>query len=214
MRKETRMDHSTEALCAPTVPISYLKLDRGRSGARRKKWLGDCSLDLHQEREYGRSPLREAGNMRKRSALGIAVLACLLVLAMALPAHAAPRLRLYRGETSQGDGIRFVIAKSDAGRFVRELSVGHITLTCEDQSTVEFGFGYFFSSRGVPITNRAFLYDDVVLESAFHIAGDLGPLQGQGTLSSARAVITPDEQAAQLCTSGDLTWTVGFVRRL
>jgi hypothetical protein len=27
-------------------------------------------------------------------------------------------------------------------------------------------------------------------------------------------VITPDEQAAQLCTSGDLTWTVEFVRTL
>lgn len=152
--------------------------------------------------------------MRKRSALGIAVLACLLVLGLAVPAHAAPRLRLYRGETSQGDGIRFVIAKSDAGRFVRELSVRHITLTCEDQTTVELGFGYGFGGRMVPITDRAFSFDDVFWDTAFHVAGELGPFRGQGTLSLALAQITPDEQAAQLCTTGDLTWAVEFVRIL
>ena len=153
--------------------------------------------------------------MRKRSALGIALLACFLVLAMAVPALAAPRLRLYRGETSQGERIRFVVGRTDAGqRFVRDLSVQHITLACPDQTALEFGFGYGFGGPYVLITDRAFSFDDIFWESAFHIAGELGSLQGQGTLSLARAVITPDEQAAQLCTSGDLTWTVEFVRTL
>jgi hypothetical protein len=153
--------------------------------------------------------------MGKRSALGIAVLACILVLAMAVPAHAAPRLRLYRGETSQGERIRFIVAKTDAGRVVKEVSVSLVTLTCPDQTTLEYGFGFGFGGNsGVPITDRAFSFDDVFWESAFHIAGELGSLQGQGTMSKAQAVITPDEQAAQLCTSGELTWTVEFVRKL
>jgi len=152
--------------------------------------------------------------MRKRSALGIAVLVGLLVLATALPVHAAPVRRLYRGETSQGERIRIIVAKTDGGRFVRDVTVSHVTLTCEDQTTIEFGFGFGFARTMVPITDGAFSFDDVFWESAFHIAGDLGPLQGQGTLSKAQAVITPDEQAAQLCTTGDLTWAVEFVRIL
>jgi hypothetical protein len=152
--------------------------------------------------------------MRRRSAIGIVVLVGLLLLAVAAPAHAAPRLRLYRGETSQGERIRFVVGKTDSGRFVRDLNVRHITLTCEDQTTVELGFGYGFGGPSVPITEGAFSFDDVFWDTAFHVAGDLGPLKGQGTLSLALAQITPDEQAAQLCTSGELTWTVEFVRTL
>ena len=154
--------------------------------------------------------------MRRRSALAIAILACLLILAIAVPAQAAPRhLRLYRGETSQGERIRIVVARTDAGRFVRDVGVSLVTLTCPDQTTLEFGFGFGWGGNsGPPITDRAFSFDDVFWESAFHLAGELGSLQGQGTMSKAQAVITPDEQAAQLCTSGDLTWAVEFVRTL
>ena len=152
--------------------------------------------------------------MSKRSALGIAILVCLLVLTIAVPAQATPRLRLYRGETSQGERIKIIVARLVDGRFVQIVDVSHITLSCPDQTTLEFGFGYGFGRRMVPITDGAFSFDDVFWESAFHIAGDLGPLQGQGTMSKAMAVITADEQAAQLCTTGDLTWTVEFVRTL
>lgn len=154
--------------------------------------------------------------MRKRSALAVALLVSLLVVATAAPAHAAPRhLRLYRGETSQGERIRFEVERTAAGRVVREISVSLVTLTCPDQTTLEFGFGFGFAGNSaLPITDKAFSFDDVFWESAFHIAGELGSLQGQGTLSKAQAVITPDEQAAQLCTTGDLTWTVEFVRTL
>ncbi len=53
--------------------------------------------------------------MRKRSVLGIALLVGLLVLAVAAPAYAAPRLRLYRGQTSQGEHISFTVAKKMQG---------------------------------------------------------------------------------------------------
>ena len=151
--------------------------------------------------------------MGKRSALGIAVLACLLVLGIAAPAHAAPSLRLYRGETSQEHNIRFVVVKTDAGRFVREMDILEISLTCEDQTTLDFGFGFGFGGGQVPIIDRAFSFDEVVGEMAIHISGELGSLQGQGTLSLTMAQLTPDEQA-QLCTTGDLTWSVEFVRKL
>lgn len=152
--------------------------------------------------------------MRKRSVLGIAVLVGVLILASAAPASAAPRLRLYRGETSQGERIRIKVARLDDGRYVQEVDVSTITLTCPDETTIEFGFGYGFGRRMVPITDGAFSFDDVFWESAFHIAGELGPLHGQGALSRALAVITAGEQGAQLCTSGDLTWTVEFIRTL
>jgi len=94
------------------------------------------------------------------------------------------------------------------------VGVSLITLTCEDQTTLELGFGYGFGRTMVPITDRAFSFDDVFWDTAFHVAGELGSVQGQGTMSRAQANITPDEQAAQLCVSGDLTWTVEFVRTL
>ena len=146
--------------------------------------------------------------------MAISLLVSLIILATAAPAHAAPRIRVYRGETSQGERIRITVAKTDAGRFVRDVSVSLATLTCPDQTTLELGFGYGFARTMVPITDRAFSFDDVFWESAFHIAGELGLLRGQGTLSRAQAIITPDEQAAELCTTGDLTWTVEFVRTL
>jgi hypothetical protein len=146
-------------------------------------------------------------------AIGIALLVSLLIVTMAAPAHAVPRLRLYRGQTSQGHNIRFVVGKTDAGRFVREMDLRGISLTCEDQTTLDFGFGFGFGGGQVPIIDRAFSFDEVAGEMAIHIAGELGSLQGQGTLSLTMAQLTPDEQA-QLCTSGDLTWTVEFFRRL
>ena len=150
--------------------------------------------------------------MRKRSALGVAVLACLLVLATVAPAHAAPRLRLYRGQTSQEHRITFVVAMTDSGRFVREMFT-ELTFTCDDQTTQDVGWGFGFANRQVPIVDRAFSTDQVDQGGALHLTGDLGSLHGQGTLTVAFPAFTPDEQP-QTCATGDLTWTVEFVRRL
>ena len=152
--------------------------------------------------------------MRKRSAVGIGILACLLILTVAVPAHAAPRLRLYRGETSQGEHIKFIVAKTDAGRFVVELDI-QVIFTCEDATTQDLVIGWGFGPprSAPPITDGVFSYDDVSPQMAAHFAGQLGTLSGEGTASIAQPSLTADEQA-QLCTTGDLTWTVKFVRRL
>jgi hypothetical protein len=84
------------------------------------------------------------------------------------------------------------------------------SLTCEDQTTEGFGFGIDFGRTQVPITERVFSFDQVLGNMALHLAGDLGWLQGQGTLSVVEADLSDDEQA-QLCTTGDVTWTVEFV---
>ena len=149
--------------------------------------------------------------MRKRSALGIAVVG-LLLLAMAVPAHAAPRLRLYRGQTSQMHRISFTVAKTEAGRFVRGFDA-LLTFTCDDQSTQDVGWGFGFGNRQVPIVDRAISFDQVDQGEAVHLAGQLGSLAGQGTLTLSFPAFTPEEQV-QVCTTGDLSWTVEFVRTL
>jgi hypothetical protein len=134
------------------------------------------------------------------------------VFASAVPAHAAPRLRLYRGETSQAETIRFFVAKTDAGRFVSRFALA-ATLTCGDDTTIGLGMSSFLARRELPITGRAFSYDVNYGDLAVHLAGELGSLRGEGTASLVMATLTLDEHA-QVCTTGDLTWTVEFVRML
>lgn len=148
--------------------------------------------------------------MRRHSAFVIAIIVGTLILSTAAPAHAAVRLRKYKGQTSQAHNIAFVVAKTDAGRFIKEMG-SSLDFTCEDQTTQRIGVGWGFARNQVPITDGAFSIDDVDQGAALHIAGDLGPLHGEGTLSLAFPALTADEQA-QLCTTGDLTWEVDFGR--
>ena len=152
------------------------------------------------------------GDMRKRSALGLAILIGLLVLAIALPARAGPRLRLYRGTTSQVQRITFVVAKTDAGRFIRSFDA-RLTFTCDDETTQDIRWSFGFSNRQVPIIDGAFTTDQVDQTEALHLAGQMGSLHGEGTLTLSFPAFTPDEQA-EVCTTGALTWTAEFVRRL
>jgi hypothetical protein len=157
-------------------------------------------------------PIEREGDMRRRRALRIGILVCVVVLTIAVPAHAAPRLRQYKGQTSQAHNISFFVARTDAGRFIKEMWF-NVDLTCEDQTTQMVGVGYGFARNQVPITAGAFSIDEVDQGAALHVAGELGPLQGQGTLSWAFPAFTPDEQV-QLCTTGDLTWEVEFRRTI
>ena len=144
----------------------------------------------------------------RRSAVAISIIVAVLLLAIA-PAHAATRIRVYRGETSQGHGITFHVARTENGRFIREMSYG-VTLTCEDQTTFGVGIGWGLGNS-LPIIDRAFSFDESFVTDATHISGDLGKLQGSGAMRVTWAGLTDDEQA-QLCTTGDLTWDVDFIR--
>jgi hypothetical protein len=144
-----------------------------------------------------------------RSVAVFVLIGVLLVAAAAAPAHAISRFRKYKGETSAGLRVSFVVQKSDAGRFLKGFDI-RTTMTCDDETTQDWVIGFGFASRQVPIVDRAFSFDDVDPFMAIHLEGELGRLQGQGTVSIAVAALDASEQA-QLCTSGDLTWTAEFV---
>jgi hypothetical protein len=151
-------------------------------------------------------------NVRWARAVVVAVLASLLVIATAAPAISAQRLRVYKGETSQGETISFHVARTENGRFIREMRYG-VTLTCEDQTTIGVGIGWGLAANSLPITDRAFSFDVVFQTDATHLAGELGKLRGSGTLLVNWAGLTAEEQP-QLCTTGDLAWTVEYVRTI
>lgn len=150
--------------------------------------------------------------MRKHRVFAVAILIGVLVLTIAVPAQASPRLRKYKGQTSQAHNIAFFVARTDAGPFIKEMWFT-VDLTCDDQTTQRVGVGYGFGRDQAPITAGTLLIDEVDQSSALHVAGDLGRLQGQGTLSWAFPAFAPDEQV-QLCTTGDLTWEVEFLRTI
>src|SRR5262245_21487651 len=145
-----------------------------------------------------------------RRVVGLGLLVGLLILA-AVPAQAAPRLRFYKGQTSQQHNVKFWIARNDAGRFLHSMVVV-LTLTCDDQTTQEFGIGFGLAET-VPITDGEFAFDSVDQTIAFHVAGRLGPLGGDGTLSVAMAALDANEHA-QLCTTGDLTGEAEYRRTI
>jgi hypothetical protein len=149
--------------------------------------------------------------MRRRSAFATAIFVGTLILSSSVPAHAASRLRQYKGQTSQAHNIAFVVARTDAGRFVREMWF-NLDFTCEDQTTQRVGWGFGLGAQ-LPITDGTFSFDEVDQGMALHVAGDLGSLHGQGTLRLTFPALTADEQA-QLCTTGDLTWEVEFLRTI
>jgi len=152
--------------------------------------------------------------MRKRPVLAIVVLTAILSLLMAVPAAAGSRVRVYAGETSQGKPISFHVMKTDTGRrFLRGFRVA-VTMTCEDATTEEWGMGFGFGGRGMPLTDGVFVdIDDVFSFDALHIHGRIGQLAGRGTFKFTVAQLTPDEQA-QVCTTGDLTCQVEYTRTL
>jgi hypothetical protein len=152
--------------------------------------------------------------MRRVKAFVVVLLASVLVFTTAAPASAATRIRVYRGETSQEHVVKFYVARTDAGRFLRHIFARNLTLTCEDGTTLSFGFGYGFGGRTVPIAaGGSFSYEDVGLYGAFRLGGRLGPSTGEGTLSFALPALTVDEQG-QVCATGDLTWTAEHVRTI
>ena len=144
----------------------------------------------------------------RRSAIVVGTILALFAFGVA-PANSASRLRLYRGETSDGHHISFSVARTETGRFIRQMSYG-ATITCEDQTSSEVGFAWGLGNS-LPITDRAFSFDVVYPTDATHIAGEIGKLRGSGTMRITYPALTDDEHV-QICTTGDLTWDVEIRR--
>jgi hypothetical protein len=133
------------------------------------------------------------------------------VVAIASPASAA-RLRAYRGETSAGTRIGFLIRVADDGRLSLKEMLLKVELLCEDASTIAYQSSWSFGGVGHRLDGRRLTLDLVFGPEALHIAGVFRSQTADGTYKDTQADLT-DTEDAQLCTTGDLTWTADRVAR-
>jgi hypothetical protein len=149
--------------------------------------------------------------LRRTVTLGLSIA---LVFALGPAAHARQRI-WFEGETSAGRRITIGVVKRDSGRwFLRTVKVG-VEVACEDGTTESFRLSKRFAEyEDVRVDgNRPFEYEDTPFPLKFRqhferVDGALGWRTGSGTLEYNLSGLTDDGQDAQLCGSGDLTWTV------
>ncbi len=140
-----------------------------------------------------------------RRIVAIAVSALTALSLMAGPAQAATSKR-YRGHLSDGSSIQAALRRGPTGTLrLQSLSFG-AHLTCEDATTMEWFVGIGFG-RGPAVVDHAVELDLVDPDMALHIHGTFGPHRASGDFRFSVPALTEDEQA-QLCTTGDLTWTM------
>ena len=149
--------------------------------------------------------------LRQMGTLGLSIA---LVLALGSAAHASQRI-WYEGETSASRRITIGVVKRASGRwFLRTVKVG-VQIECEDGTTESFRLSKRFAGfEDVRVDgDRPFEYEDTSIPLTFrqhfeHVDGTLGWRTGSGTFEYNLGGLTDDGQDAQLCGSGDLTWTV------
>lgn len=141
----------------------------------------------------------------------IASLAVIALLAVASPASAAARFRVYRGKTSAGTRIAFLIRVADDGRMSMKGLRFKADLLCDDATTLEFFSFWELGGVGERLDGRRLIFDNVYPWEALHVAGVFRAQTADGTFRDAIPTLTEDEQP-QLCTTGDLTWTAERVR--
>ena len=139
----------------------------------------------------------------------IATLAITAVLVASSPASAA-RLRVYRGQTSAGTKIAFLVRVADDGRMSLKEMRYRVEMVCEDASTIDYDSWWGFGGIGVRFEGRSLTLDITFPSEALHITGAFRPQISEGTFKNTQAALT-DAEEAQLCTTGDLTWTVNRV---
>jgi hypothetical protein len=147
--------------------------------------------------------------MRRTIVVSLAVL--MIVVACASAASAA-RTRAYRGETSAGTKIGFRIRVADDGRMSMKGLRFRADLLCDDASTIRFWSFWQFGGVGERLDGRRLTFDEAYGSEAMHVAGVFRGRGASGTFEDTMAWLTDDEQA-QLCTTGELTWEAHRVPR-
>lgn len=133
---------------------------------------------------------------------------------LAGPASAREKgIRRYRAELSDGQFLRFRTVRDDGRRRLDSLFFGEsretlgLQLTCEDGSTRESETGgfsqwpWFFEGDTVTVDEVEPPY------LALHLAGTFQPDSASGTFRFNEVVVDQQVTSAQICTTGDLTWT-------
>lgn len=136
--------------------------------------------------------------------------ALLLLLIFALPASASQLIE-YRGETSAPSYNRvtaFVLKKDNGRRLLRFIAVRSV-LTCEDatmfRSSGTIGIGRLDEDGSF---SRVFDGGELDVALYLRVDGTIGFRHGSGTFLLSTARVTSDVTDSQLCTTGELTWTV------
>jgi hypothetical protein len=129
-----------------------------------------------------------------------------VVLTAGTAAAAGDGYKPYRGKTSQSEPFRVLLHKHGTVVRLDELFFGAM-LTCEDQTTQDWGVGILWFPHGPALPDRELTVDEVDTSEAVHISGHVGPLTGRGHMTFSVPAFTADEQL-QLCTTGDVTWAV------
>ena len=150
--------------------------------------------------------------VRSRAVVSIAV-AILLSLTIALPASADWTIE-YRGETSAPSFNRvkaYVIKHSDGRRILQYLSIQSV-LTCEDATTSRIAASLRI---GRLAEDGSFSKEIHTQDGRYYVRmdGTMGFRQGSGTWVLNHPKLTPDGSDAQLCTTGEQTWTVERIPR-
>ena len=149
--------------------------------------------------------------MSKFHRASLLVLTAGLVLALALPASAGNEIQ-YRGETSQDRTLSLNVEKRDSGCPSAYLRI-RVHTTCEDASTMFERWGILLGRLDEDGSFDVSRRGDGWFDYWYHIAGTIGFRSAEGTVEFRVGSLTdePDPQA-QLCTSGELTWTAERVR--
>jgi hypothetical protein len=144
--------------------------------------------------------------VRKRIALGL-VATTVAAWLLPPPALAADRvLRAYEGTTSSGGTMTLFTSKRDG--VVRFRGVGlEDAATCADGTTTTFGHGFDLSPGGPLVVDGALEVEHTGFSDAFFVSGTIGSRGGTGTLTHLFAALDGAEEP-QVCTTGEVTWTV------
>ena len=148
--------------------------------------------------------------VRSRATVSMAV-AILLSLTLAIPASARQLIE-YQGQTSAPSYHRVsaYVEKKDNGRRVLRFIAIRSTLTCEDATTFKSPAAIGIGRLGEDGSFSRVIEGDTPFQSDFYIRvdGTIGFRHGSGTYLLSTSEVTADGTDSQLCTTGELTWTV------
>lgn len=150
-----------------------------------------------------------------RKAFWIAIVA-LVVVAGLMPATASavPRVRYYEGPTSDGGRLRLRVVVKDGVPYLNLLLIDG-SYGCEDGTQGELiDDGVGWSPQGPAIADANLELSENWGAVAFMVSGYLGSLRGSGRLTFLIPGLTENEQAAQVCTLGEVTWSVERTDRI
>jgi len=136
--------------------------------------------------------------------------ALLAIAAVAVPAHAAPRVpagrQFFSGGTSNGGQIDFLIKRDRHGTLRLEQWSIFAPLTCDDATMiVDHGYGYGFTP-GVAFDGRRLLLHADDLSVRYRVTGIFRNHTASGKVTFRIPAFASDG-TAQTCATGPLEWT-------